>query len=84
MRWQWAGHAAELNDNRWIHKLTFWYLKQEKRKPGKQNIRWMDELINFTTKCGTEFLKVDGSGADYRRPLFKTRAYNTNVNIIEG
>ncbi len=49
-KWKWAGHLARIEENRWTYKLTFCFLQHNKRKTGKQNVRWMNEIENFIHK----------------------------------
>ena len=46
MKWDWAGHVARQDENRWTYKVKNWYLR-EGRKRGKQKMRWEDEIIDF-------------------------------------
>jgi hypothetical protein len=45
LKWQWAGHVARTNDNRWTKKVTEWIPLQGKRKQARPKTRWEDEII---------------------------------------
>ncbi|GFR85703.1 endonuclease-reverse transcriptase [Elysia marginata] len=38
-KWNWAGHAARMSDNRWTKRATEWQLKIHKRSRGRQPVR---------------------------------------------
>ena len=33
-KWKWAVHVIRRNDNRWSHRLTNWFPREGKQKPG--------------------------------------------------
>lgn len=41
---RWAGHIARMKDNRWTARVTDWYPRNGKRKPGRPPTRWEDPL----------------------------------------
>ena len=43
-KWKWAVHVIRRNDNRWSHRLTNWFPREGKRKPGRQKTRWEDDI----------------------------------------
>lgn len=44
MKWQWAGHLARLDTDRWAHKITVWRPRQTKRSMGRPQKRWVDDI----------------------------------------
>ena len=44
LKWQWTGHIARVTDSKWTKKVTEWIPLQMKRKPGRPNTRWDDEI----------------------------------------
>ena len=46
-KWQWAGHIARLQDERWTKLVTEWIPLQGKRKRARPKTRWVDELRKF-------------------------------------
>jgi hypothetical protein len=46
LKWDWTGHIARQTSERWTYKISFWYMTG-KRKQGKQNTRWRDEIDKF-------------------------------------
>ena len=45
LKWQWAGHIARMNDNRWTKCVTEWIPLDGQRKRVKPRTRWDDEII---------------------------------------
>ena len=43
-KWEWAGHAARMNDNRWTVKCTEWQVRHGKRSRGRPRRRWHDDI----------------------------------------
>ena len=56
LKWNWAGHIMRTNDNRWTKRLIEWTPCDQKRKPGKPNTRWRDELFKFNSNWTQESL----------------------------
>lgn len=48
-KWNWAGHVARLNDNRWTLKSTQWVPRDKKRRTGRQLKRWRDDICQLNT-----------------------------------
>ena len=44
LKWQWAGHVARINDNRWTKEVTEWIPLSAKRKRARPKTRWIDEI----------------------------------------
>ena len=47
LKWNWAGHVARQEDNRWTSILTHWTPRGSKRNPGRPKTRWRDDLQKF-------------------------------------
>ena len=45
-KWDWAGHIARQNNERWTYKIKNWFLRRGRRK-GKQKTRWDSDIIKF-------------------------------------
>ncbi len=45
LKWQWAGHVARANNNKWTKIVTEWTPREEKRKQARPKIRWCDEIV---------------------------------------
>ena len=56
LKWNWAGRIMRTNDNRWTKRLIKWTSYDQKRKPGKPNTRWRDELFKFNSNWTQESL----------------------------
>jgi hypothetical protein len=48
-KWQWAGHLARTNDNRWTKRVTEWIPLDAKRKRARPKTRWEDEIVKSTS-----------------------------------
>lgn len=46
-KWRWAGHVSRLKYNRWTIRITDWTPRYGRRKRGRPNKRWRDELDQF-------------------------------------
>lgn len=46
IKWDWTGHVARQNNERWSYKIKNWYLK-EGRVRGRQKTRWDDDIVKF-------------------------------------
>ena len=49
-KWRWAGHLARREDDRWSKIITEWCPISMKRKRGRQNTRWSDDIAEMTGK----------------------------------
>ena len=49
LKWNWVGHIMPTNNNKWTKRLIEWTPYDQKRKPGKPNTRWRDELFKFNS-----------------------------------
>jgi Reverse transcriptase (RNA-dependent DNA polymerase) len=47
LKWQWAGHIARIQDNRWTKLATEWIPLEGKRKQGRPAARWEDDIRKF-------------------------------------
>lgn len=50
LKWNWAGHVARYTDQRWTLKSTNWRGPPGKRKVGKPQKRWVDEIKKVAGK----------------------------------
>jgi len=46
LKWDWAGHVARMENDKWAKLSSMWFLKEGRRR-GKQKIRWRDEIDNL-------------------------------------
>ena len=44
LKWEWAGHVARMNDNRWTARVTQWTPRGHTRGRGRPRTRWRDDL----------------------------------------
>lgn len=44
LKWRWAGHMMRSNKNKWAKDVTEWCPRQNKRKKGRQCLRWEDDI----------------------------------------
>ncbi|KAG6462790.1 hypothetical protein O3G_MSEX013475 [Manduca sexta] len=44
LKWEWAGHMLRNSKNKWTKDVTMWYSRDGKRRQGRQNIRWEDDI----------------------------------------
>ena len=44
LKWQWTGHVARQNIDRWPNKITNWRPWGRKRKIGRPQKRWKDDI----------------------------------------
>lgn len=47
LKWNWAGHLARRNDDRWTTKVLFWIPRDKKRPRKRPQCRWRDEIVKF-------------------------------------
>jgi len=45
-KWNWGGHIARMDGERWAYKTTFWQILK-KRKKGRPATRWVDDINRF-------------------------------------
>lgn len=55
LKWQWAGHIARLQDERWTKKITMWEGPKGKRHKGRPHTRWEDDM---TKTAGPRWLQL--------------------------
>ena len=56
LKWQWAGHIARRQDNRWTTRVLDWYPRDTKRPRKRPQVRWSDEIrklagVNWKSKA---------------------------------
>ncbi len=44
LKWQWAGHVARMNDDRWTKAVTEWLPIHLKRKQARPKMRWENDI----------------------------------------
>jgi hypothetical protein len=44
LKWQWAGHISRKTDNRWGKRVLEWRPRLGKRRVGRTQARWSDDL----------------------------------------
>lgn len=44
LKWQWAGHVAREDTNRWTSRIVRWRPRQTKRSVGRPPTRWIDDV----------------------------------------
>lgn len=54
LKWSWAGHVARCSDQRWTLKSTKWTGPQGKRKVGRPQKRWADDIASMVGKDWTK------------------------------
>lgn len=47
LKWDWAGHVARMQDDRWTNIITNWTPLDRTRQVGRQPKRWRDDLCSF-------------------------------------
>ena len=47
LKWQWAGHVARINDDRWTRTVTEWLPIHLKRKKARPKMRWEDDIKKY-------------------------------------
>lgn len=47
LKWRWAGHVARLRDKRWTKETTSWRGPTGKRRQGRPNTRWTDDITKI-------------------------------------
>ncbi len=45
---KWVGHVERCHDNRWTRDLQYDIHNVAKKKGGRQNRRWQDDLMVYT------------------------------------
>lgn len=51
MKWDWYGHIARQEGNRWTKLLTEWTPIDNKRQKGRPKKRWRDDIKRFKNNC---------------------------------
>ncbi|GBP64897.1 hypothetical protein EVAR_49190_1 [Eumeta japonica] len=69
LKWRWAGHMIRGHD-KWNKKVTRWYPKERKKKRGRPQKSWDDDIREV---AGAMWNRKDRSewkrGKGWRRPL---------------
>lgn len=50
LKWRWAGHISRYSDNRWTLQATKWKGPAGKRRVGRPNRRWADDIVQIAGK----------------------------------
>lgn len=51
LKWRWAGHLMRTSDDRWTRTTTLWKGPSGKRKRGRPQERWQDEIVEIAGKA---------------------------------
>ena len=46
LKWQWVGHIGRQDRERWTIKIIMWRPRDTKRKVGRPQKRWLDDIKN--------------------------------------
>src|SRR5271156_2935417 len=63
LKWQWAGHVARINDNRWTRTVTEWLPLHLKRKKARPKMRWEDDIKKY---IGVTWMRVSRNRNDWK------------------
>lgn len=44
LKWNWAGHVARMQNNRWTKRLIEWRPRADKRSRDRPPTRWTDDI----------------------------------------
>lgn len=50
LKWQWTGHIARQDTNRWTQRVTCWRPRETKRSIGRPQKRWIDDVQKVAGK----------------------------------
>jgi len=77
LKWQYAGHVARPNDDRWTRRLLEWRPRNYKRSAGRPPTRWQDDI----KKIESQWMSV---ARDRKRWKCKGEAYVQQWSTIAG
>jgi Reverse transcriptase (RNA-dependent DNA polymerase) len=63
LKWQWAGHVARLNSDRWTRTVTEWLPIHLKRKKARPKMRWEDDIKKY---IGVAWMRVARDRKDWK------------------
>ena len=63
LKWQWAGHVARLNDDRWTRTVTEWLPIHLRRKKARPKMRWEDDIKKY---IGVTWMRVARDRKDWK------------------
>src|SRR5271154_1003772 len=63
LKWQWAGHVARINDDRWTRTVTEWLRIHLKRKKARPKMRWEDDIKKY---IGVTWMRVARDRKDWK------------------
>lgn len=79
LKWRWAGHTIRGHD-KWSKKVTMWYPREGKRKRGRPQKRWDDDIRevagvmwNRVALERTEWKRLEEAFADWQTDLQKIK-----------
>ncbi|KAK4875679.1 hypothetical protein RN001_012101 [Aquatica leii] len=49
LKWNWAGHIARMQGDRWTKRLLEWRPRTDKRSRGRPPTRWSDDIKRVRT-----------------------------------
>ena len=61
--WQWAGHISRRTDDCWGMRVLEWIPRIGKRKVGRPQARWNDDLRNV---AGSSWMRVEEDRVRWR------------------
>lgn len=64
MKWNWVGHVARQDNQRWTKQLIHWRPRQNKRSVGRPQQRWIDDIKK---KAGTKWHQVAQNRKEWQR-----------------
>ena len=79
-KWEWAGHCACRDDNRWTRRLLELELKSQ-RPRGRPKVRWQDDIMKFVEKIeliekGETWIDLAQSRDDWKSLCDSFMSYN--------
>ena len=64
LKWQWAGHVARLQDDRWTRAVTEWIPYDGHRSRGRHPTRWNHSLWRF---AGRQYTRIAVDREEWKR-----------------
>lgn len=48
LKWNWAGHLARREDDRWTKAVSEWWPREGRRSVGRPSARWSDDIVKVS------------------------------------